>query len=294
VTLALVAAVLAGAGILLLLSSLSGAAPDSDPVGNDRTPPRRSQTVGSRFQAIGIAGVSPAQVLTAVVGAGLAGGLAGFVLFGGVLAPAACGLFSAWFPLAGFRHRRAERMEKALEAWPRLLEELRLRTGSLGRSVPQALFESARNAPPEWQQAFATAERLWLLTTDFARTVGQLKAALDQPTADVVLETLLLAHEVGGSDLDARLVELIEDRNADVQSRKDAASRQAGVRFARRFVLLVPLGMALAGLSIGAGRQAYETAGGQLAVLAGVISVMACWIWSGRLMRVPQPPRVFQ
>jgi tight adherence protein B len=67
----------------------------------------------------------------------------------------------------------------------------------------------------------------------------------------------------------------------------------AGVRFARRFVLLVPLGMAVAGLSIGTGRSAYETAGGQLAVAVGLLSVAGCWIWSGRLMRVPGEPRVF-
>ena len=37
-------------------------------------------------------------------------------------------------------------------------------------------------------------------------------------------------------------------------------AKQAGVRFARRFVLIVPVGMAVAGLSIGTGREAYRTA----------------------------------
>ena len=55
-----------------------------------------------------------------------------------------------------------------------------------------------------------------------------------------------------------------------------------------------PLGMAVAGLSIGTGRHAYATAGGQLAVAVGLLAVAACWIWSGRIMRVPQPPRVFR
>lgn len=103
-----------------------------------------------------------------------------------------------------------------------------------------------------------------------------------------------MAHEVGGGDLDARLGDLIEDRVADLQHRKDAESRQAGVRFARRFVLLVPLGMALAGLSIGSGRAAYESAGGQVAVAIGLAAVVACWVWSGRLMRLPAEPRVFR
>jgi tight adherence protein B len=110
----------------------------------------------------------------------------------------------------------------------------------------------------------------------------------------VVCETLLVAHEVGGSDLQSKLEDLIEDRVTELQGKKDAESRQAGVRFARRFVLLVPLGMTVAGLSIGTGRHAYATAGGQLAVAIGLLAVAACWIWAGRIMRVPQPPRVFR
>jgi hypothetical protein len=50
----------------------------------------------------------------------------------------------------------------------------------------------------------------------------------------------------------------------------------------------------LAGLSIGTGRHAYETAGGQLAVVVGLVAVAACWMWSGRLMRLPELRRVFQ
>ena len=73
-------------------------------------------------------------------------------------------------------------------------------------------------------------------------------------------ETLLVAHEVGGTDLDRRLQALIDDRVQDTQGRKDARAKQAGARFARRFVLIVPAGMALAGMSVGNGRAAYQTA----------------------------------
>jgi len=234
------------------------------------------------------------ELAVAVGGVFVVGALAGFLLFGGLLPAVVAGILAATFPVSAMRARRQNRMTAAAEAWPRMLEELRLRTGSLGRSIPQALFEVGRGAPPEWRPAFAAAEREWLLTTDFPRTVALLKDRLSDPTVDAVGETLVVAHEVGGGELDARLVDLIEDRVLDLQGRKDAESRQAGVRFARRFVLLVPLGMALAGLTIGTGRSAYETAGGQLAVAAGLLAVMLCWLWSGRLMRLPPEPRVFR
>ena len=88
--------------------------------------------------------------------------------------------------------------------------------------------------------AFGAAQREWLLSTDFTRTIRVLKSGLADPTADAACETLLVAHEVGGTDLDRRLEALIDDRIQDTQGRKDARAQQAGARFARRFVLIVP------------------------------------------------------
>jgi tight adherence protein B len=223
-----------------------------------------------------------------VVGAALA-----FALFGGIGPAVAAGAFAATFPLASYRGRRDARRAEAREAWPRMIEEIRLLTGSLGRSIPQALFEVGGRGPDEMRPAFAAAHREWLISTDFARTLTILKAALADPTADATCETLLVAYEVGGSDLDRRLAALVEDRVQDLQGRKDARAKQAGVRFARRFVLLVPLGMTVAGLSIGNGRAAYQTPLGQAAVIAGIAMTVLCWIWAGRLLRLPEEDRVF-
>lgn len=282
------AAVLAGAGIYLVTSRLPGRPPV---VGPPPTPARLGARV--RLDRAGLGDVGAVEIVATsgvllVAGAGLA-----FGLFGGLAPAAVVGGFAATFPPASYRARRNRRMATAREAWPRLIDELRLLTGALGRSIPQGLFDVGRRAPAELQPAFRAAEREWLLTTDFARTLDVLKALLGDPTADVVCETLAVAHEVGGGDLDRRLAELVEDRIVDLQGRKEAETRQAGVRFARRFVLLVPLGMALAGLSIGTGRTAYEAPLGQLAVVGGLAVVVACWIWSGRLMVIPPEPRIF-
>jgi tight adherence protein B len=252
----------------------------------------RPQAVDWLAQA-GLEDVAPrefAGVVTVlfVVGASLA-----YALFAGALPALLAGLLSATFPVASYRARRERRRNEAREAWPRMIEELRLQTGSLGRSIPQGLFEVGRRAPQELRPAFAAAEREWLLSTDFPRTVSVLKDRLADGTADTTLETLLVAQEIGGSDLDRRLAALVDDRIQDLQGRKDAEAKQAGVRFARRFVLIVPLGMTLAGLSIGTGREAYRTLGGQLAVAAGLLVVAACWLWAGRLMKLPTEERVF-
>ena len=51
--------------------------------------------------------------------------------------------------------------------------------------------------------------------------------------------------------------------------------------------------MALCGLSIGNGRAAYQTAMGQAAVAAAVLLLIACWLWAGRIMKLPEEERVF-
>ena len=261
--------------------------------------PKVVRRMGSRIRwrewmvQAGLEDVRPVEFVTVMALLFLLGAIAAFVLFAGVVPAILAGAFAATAPVASYRQRRTRRIAEAREAWPRMIEEIRLLTGSLGRSVPQALLDVGRRGPAELRPAFAAAEREWLLSTDFARTTAVLKARLADPTADAACETLLVAHEVGGSDVDRRLAALVEDRIQDLQGRKDAQAKQAGVRFARRFVLLVPLGMALAGLSIGTGRAAYQTPLGQVLVAVGLAVVVGCWLWAGRLLRLPEEERVF-
>jgi tight adherence protein B len=256
-----------------------------------RTPAR--QAASAWLVQAGIGEVSVREFAVVTGGLVVAGGCAGVALFGAPLPALVLAVCLGVTPLASYRVRRQQLRSAAQETWPRLIEEVRIRTSSLGRSVPQALFEAGERAPASLRGAFAAAQREWLLSTDFERTVAVLKDGLADPTADAACETLLVAHEVGGSDLDRRLDALIEDRVIDVQGRKDARAKQSGVRFARRFVLVVPFGMAFVGMSVGNGRAAYATPWGQSLVVVGIASVVACWIWAGRLLKLPEEQRVF-
>lgn len=224
----------------------------------------------------------------ALVGGGLA-----WALFGGVVPPLVGSLSAASMPVAAARRRLERRREQAREAWPRLIEEIRIRTTTLGRSIPQALFDVTDRAPAELRPAFEAAHREWLLSTDFERTVEVLTSRLADATADAVCETLLVAHAIGGNEVDRCLSALIEDRILDQQGRKDADARQAGARFARWFTLVVPLAMAAIGLSIGDGRAAYGTATGQALVTVGFGLMALCWFWAGQVLKLPGEQRVF-
>jgi len=217
----------------------------------------------------------------------------GLAIYDGALAGLALGVAAASMPITSARGRRKARRELARENWPRMIEEIRLQAVSLGRSIPQALLSVGLKGPEEMRPAFLAAQREWLISTDLDRTLVVLKAQLADPTADSVCETLLIAHEIGGTDVDQRLRALIDDRTDDLQGRKDARAKQAGVRFARYFVLVVPFGMAVVGVGIGDGREAFGTPGGQLAVLVAFAMMAGCWVWAGQLLKLPEEERVF-
>src|SRR5690606_38630712 len=149
----------------------------------------------------GLDGVRWRDVGPVMAARGAVGVVAGVAVFGGVGPGTTIGVFAAAFPLASHRAQAERRRTTAMEAWPRLLEELRIQTSSLGRSIPQALFDVGGHAPEELRPAFSEAHREWLLSRDFSRTISHLKARLADPTADAACETLLVAHEIGGTDL---------------------------------------------------------------------------------------------
>lgn len=288
---ALVVALAAAYGTFLIYTAALGwRGVGPGPTARRRAPARRAATW---LAQAGLDEVPVGEFTAVVVAVGLLGAVAGFAVFGAPLPALALGALCAAAPVAAWRQRRRAQRARAADAWPRIIEEIRILTASGGRSVPQALFEAGERAPLALRPAFEAAHREWLLSTDFTRTLDLLTRRLADPTADAACETLLVAHEVGGTDLARRLEALAEDRTQDSQGRKDARAKQAGVRFARRFTLIVPFGMALAGVSVGTGRDAYQTPTGQVVVLVALALTVACWWWAGRIMRLPDERRVF-
>lgn len=287
----LVLALLAAYGVHLLYSAYAfgwkGVQPGPPSPTKDRD---RTEEV---LSSLGLGDLDLRTLLAAMLLLLLAGFAFGTLLFGSVLPGMIIGLFAATVPIGIARVRHERTIDQAHYAWPTLIEEIRLLTGTLGRSIPQATFEVGLRSHDGLRPAFEDAHREWMISTDFGRSLEVLKRELAHNTADVVAETLLTAHELGGGEVGNRLAALAQDRLTDQQHRRDAVARQAGVRFARWFTLITPVGMALAGLSIGNGRDAYATGLGQVFVAVALVLVIGCWLWAGRIMRLPTDERVF-
>ena len=283
---ALLLAAVAGFGTYLM------AAPDRSSRPRRSVPDQLARRARLLLDQAGLEGVEPVHFVAASLTGGLLAAMVASAIFGVGLPAAIIALAASALPGVAWRRERLRRRRAARAAWPRLIEELRVLTGSVGRSIPQALLEVGLRGPDELRPAFRAAQREWSLTTDLERTLAVLKEQLADPTADAACETLLVAAEVGG-EIDARLAALAEDRRQDLAGRREAEAKQSGARFARAFVILVPAGMALAGLSVGDGRAAYQTPQGQVLVAIGLLLIAACWWWAGRVMRLPEAERVF-
>ena len=225
--------------------------------------------------------------------AAIAGRFGAWLLFGNGLGSATAAVLAAAVPAHSEATLRRRRLWSARHAWPRLLSEIRVLVTSRGQSIPGALFAAGASAPVEMRNAFCDTARIWALSTDFEAALAVLRGALADPTADAVCETLLAAHRIGGVDLDGRLRARAEAAQVEAAARQDARARQAGARFARSFVLVVSAFMAVIGLGIGRGREAYQDTSGQLLVALSLGAVAGCWFWAGRIMAVPQRRRVF-
>src|SRR5581483_4135277 len=151
---ALAVAVCAALGVHLLYAELVLGHRDRRAVPSGRRP--RTDRRDWLVQA-GLADVRWSEFAAITTALFVLGAVFAFVLFGGVLAAIAVGAFAASFPAASSRARRTARRAAAQDAWPRMIEEIRIQTSALGRSIPQALFEVGRRGPVELRPAFEAA-----------------------------------------------------------------------------------------------------------------------------------------
>lgn len=289
---ALLLALVAAYGVHLLYSAMAFGWDGAQP-GPPAEKKVETDKVGQFVSGLGLGDFDPRALVAAMAVLALLGFAFGTLLFGGILPAIIIGLFAATAPIGVARVRHERMVDNAHRAWPAIIEEIRLLTGTLGRSIPQATFEVGLRSHPGLRPAFEDAHREWLISTDFGRSLEVLKARLAHNTADIVAETLLTAHELGGGEVGNRLGALAQDRMTDQQHRRDAVARQSGVKFARWFTLIVPAGMALTGLGIGDGRSAYGSTLGQALVAIALLLILASWAWAGQIMKLPIEERVF-
>ena len=208
-----------------------------------------------------------------------------------VLAPLAiAGMVAAGARVVRSRISRRER--RLRQAWPGVVDHLRSAVRS-GASVSEAVVVAGRKAPGEIREGCEEFSRLLEQGVRVDSALAALKHRLANLIADRIVESLRMAHEVGGHALPAVLEALQTSVRADIAVREDAIARQSWIRAASTLGAAAPWIVVV----VLSGRQetleAYNTPLGAAILCCGAALTWLAYRMMSRLGRLPDDSRWF-
>lgn len=255
--------------------------------------PRRTDDRTSRLLAeAGFAQVSPMKLVVACCACAVLAGAVVWVFLPvaalAIVATAAGG----GAPVLWLRARRTRIARSRRGLWPDVCDLL-IASVRAGMSLPDAVASLSDSAPTALRPPFAAFARDLAASGHFSSSSVRLKAALADPVADRIVETLRMARDVGGSELTPVLRALSASVRADAVLRAEVEARQSWIRGAAVLGVVAPWAI-LALLALRPeGAEAYSSPEGIVLILAGgAVSFVAYRIML-RIGRLPESRRWF-
>jgi len=283
-----IAALLMGAGVLLIAS------PWLWPRRDDRSSTRRAlRPLAELLARAGLVHASPLALLGVIALVGVVGGAITVLLVPvAALAPVA-GLVAASLPIVALRARAAARRRALRQVWPDVVDHL-VSGIRVGLGLPEAIGSLAESAPDAVRAPFREFRREYARTARFGEALDDLKAALADPVADRIVETLRMAREVGGTELPGVLRSLAQYLRTDAAVRAEVEARQSWVRNAARLGVAAPWVVLLLLGTRPEAAAAYNSAGGAALVLIGLGVTLVAYRLMIALGRLPEEGRWFR
>lgn len=273
-----------GLGVLLLASPWlwpSGARAERD---------RRPSELENRLSAAGLYRVTvPVFIFTSMV-LGLAVGALCFALVPVSALGLAAGIVGAVAPylIVTARGRRRRRATRAL--WPDVVDHLVAATRA-GDSLPDAVASLAVTGPEPLRAAFAEFSDDYSASGTFLPAVQRLSDRLADPSADRILSTLSMAREVGGTQLPSVLRALASYLREEAAIRGEVEARQSWVTNAAKLGAAAPWAILLLLATRPEAAAAYNTSGGVLLILVGLVVSVVAYRLMRALARLPEEAR---
>lgn len=186
--------------------------------------------------------------------------------------------------------RRIARID-AIATWTEALRDNLSGAAGLEQAITASAIESPEPIRDEVTRLATRLQRSWRLTA----ALRAFAAELADPTADLVVAGLLMAARGSAGQLGEVLGELAASARAKVASRQRIAASRKSNRTSARVIVGVTL--AMAGFLILANRgylAPFDTATGQLVLLAAGGCFGFAFFWLAKLMRDRDTTRVLQ
>ena len=278
-----------GLGLLLVASPLLWPA-------RTRREARRggvSALLRERLAQAGMPSASLAAFVAVSLLVALLGGAVAFALVPVVALAAAAALVAAILPLTVVNWRARSRRRATRVVWPDVVDHLVSAVRS-GLALPDSVAALAHTGPTFTRGAFVGFERDYRRTGNFALCLDDLKTALADPVADRILETLRMSREVGGSELTTVLRNLAAYLRQDAAIRSEVEARQSWVKNAAKLGVAAPWVILLLLATRPEAATAYNTAGGVVLIVGGLVVSVVAYRLMLSLGRMPEERRWFQ
>lgn len=198
---------------------------------------------------------------------------------------ATLGVYLRW------RQIRRRRTLELAESWPGYLEQTRAKMLASSRSLPYVIFEQNSIASPFLSELIQHGRREFENSGSLEKALKTIWLAADNEEAtSYVCNALCTTLGSTSSQIENQLSAISGTVRSRNELKQETNSRLAGVRTARIFILIIPAGMALAGLSFAGSIKPFLTTASIWQILAALLVLSICWYWSSRLMRFPAWP----
>ncbi|WP_394194775.1 type II secretion system F family protein [Microbacterium foliorum] len=240
----------------------------------------------------GMASVSPRTLLLVMLTVALAAASSVWLFTAIPVLAGLAGATAAVVPIVFVRSRRLRLRRLRRQLWPDVCDLL-IASIRVGLSLPDAVASLAESSPTMMRPAFAVFARDLRATGRFETSLDRLKAALADPIADRIIETLRMARQVGGTELTGVLRALSSSVRADAVLRGEVEARQSWIRGAAVLGAVAP--WVILGLLVlrPEGAAAYGTGEGMLVICAGAAVSVIAYRLMIRIGRLPEPGRWF-
>ena len=198
------------------------------------------------------------------------------------------------FIFATLARKRSEGKESRAiaDACPEIIDHIISGIQS-GLSLNECLIGLATRGPEAMRPYFHEFKNEMSATGNFEKSLQAVKRELAQASTDVLIESLLVAKSLGGSEL-LRILRLLGNFiREDLTLRREIAVKQGWIKNSAHLSAGAPWILLLLLSSQPATAQAFSTSTGIAILGTGLAMTAIAYIWMNHLSRLPEPNRIF-
>lgn len=189
--------------------------------------------------------------------------------------------------VARSRQISTNRHRELRSIWPTFLEQLRSSMLSSQRALPYVMYDNSGGGFLFLTDLLNIGKREFETSGNFQSSLRQIWKYADDQTTSQVCASLINTKGATSSQIQHQLSDIAAALKTQQILISEAESKLAGVKIARLFVLLIPAGMALAGVAFAGTLSPFFTSTSLIQISVALLVIVMCWQLSNRLMQFP-------